>query len=132
MRFKLTDLEAPPDEVEFADGSVHPVRRVDGFAMDLWRRYRSLPPEERQYAHDLTWELAARLLPTATPEQVKALSWVAIVSVINIAGGNVDKLIADAEGNGRGPEVTAASGPPIPSGPSSSPSPATPAGVPGT
>ena len=120
--FKMVDLEAPLDSVEFPSGAVHTVHRLDGFAMDLWRRYRDQPAGERDVG-DL-WTLAKRLIPTASEEEIKGLSWAAILGVIGVAGGNVAKLAEDAEKNGGRAAEDPPSAPPIPSAPSSSASPA--------
>jgi hypothetical protein len=120
--FKLTDLEAPLDSVEFPSGAVHVVHRLDGFAMDLWRRYREQPIGDRDVG-DL-WILAGRLLPSASETEIKGLSWAAILGVIGIAGGNVAKLAEDAEKNASRAAEDPPSAPVIPSAPSSSASPA--------
>lgn len=113
MSLNLADLEAPIEPVRLPGGREVAVVPMDGIAYDLLLALRKKEKAEVGSSGRMLWDIAARCIPDATPEEVGGLSVVMANAVIGLATRTLDAVAAEA------PRPPAATGPaPAPAAPS--------------
>lgn len=117
---RLADLEKPAGEVELLSGRVVRVRHMDAVSVEL---YASLV--KREGSETAVWELAQRLMPDATPDEIRALTPEVVSAIAHIALDQLELVqawLADLQARKDAtPEPTASSSSPaMESGTSSS------------
>ena len=99
---RLADLDAPLKPVkldpspEWPEGRWVRVRPIDG------KGYQLLQEIEATQAFRLYWEIARRVLPDATQDEIDRLTPREVVAVVEIAAGNVaavEAILKNAEGS---------------------------------
>lgn len=86
---RLADLEKDVGEVELASGAVVAVRPIDGRA----EQFRQTIADGTAEPGDM-WRFAALLIPDATPEDIQALTPTAIGIIAQMAGGQLETVLA--------------------------------------
>lgn len=81
---RIADLDKPAAQVELLSGRIVRVRHMDAIALDLYKSIVGGTASETDI-----WLLAQRLLPDATPEEIRELTPEAIAGVAQIAVGQI-------------------------------------------
>jgi hypothetical protein len=82
---KLADLEAPIEPVVLPGGREVAVVPINGIVMELYQAYRDQEAATKGSGGAVLYQIVAKLLPSATEEEVKALTPAQCAVVIELA-----------------------------------------------
>jgi hypothetical protein len=110
MTLRLTDLEAPLDDVEFPNGAKHvPVP----FGPTEYRLWRELPSEpDPMKRGQMLMDIVMACYPTATVDDIDSCTPTMLIAMAAHAGRKIDQ-IRDALKNVAGAVAAAATEPPL-------------------
>lgn len=89
MAIRLSDLDKPLEPVVLPSGREVAVVPVNGAVAQMRADYNASSDPA------LLWQIAAELLPDATPEEIRKLSVAHCAAVIAIAAGNAEALLSE-------------------------------------
>jgi hypothetical protein len=100
VALRLADLDRALEPVELPNGRVVPVKEMDAGAFEL---YEILKGDEGDTAVAL--ELMERVLPDATPDEIRSLTPAMMQGVLMIAAGKIAQVHEMIAGNAAGTVV---------------------------